>query len=99
MAGTIEGGRAAAETIKKKYGVGYYSKIGARGGKKSRNGGFASMLLDSNGLTGPQRAITAGAKGGSISRRGPSRNLEEAIDNAIEPAKSPSGWHRLKFKK
>ena len=99
MAGTIDGGRAAAKTIKKKYGTDFYAKIGASGGRKSRNGGFASMLLDSNGLTGPQRAITAGIKGGSISRRGPSRNLEEAIDNAVEPAKSPSGWHRLKFKK
>ena len=39
MAGTVQGGKLAAETIKKKYGPGFYVKIGAEGGKISRGGG------------------------------------------------------------
>ena len=40
MAGTLEGGRKAAETNKKKYGEDFYRNIGAKGGGKSRTGGF-----------------------------------------------------------
>jgi len=41
----------------------YMQNIGSKGGKLSVGGGFA------DGEAGRQRAIVAGAKGGSISRR------------------------------
>lgn len=60
MAGTKAGGRAAAETNKKRYGGDFYAKIGAVGGKKGRTGGFYANR---------ELARIAGAKGGRISRR------------------------------
>jgi general stress protein YciG len=60
MAGTKAGGKAAAETNKKKYGADFYAKIGAAGGKKGRKGGF---------FANRDLARAAGAKGGRISRR------------------------------
>lgn len=69
MAGTKNGGRAAAATNKKKYGADFYAKIGASGGKKGRTGGFASAKKGDDGLTGRERAAIAGARGGRISRR------------------------------
>lgn len=70
MAGTKEGGAAAAATNKQKYGADFYAKIGAKGGVKSRNGGFGSQAVGIDGLTGLERARQAGAKGGKTSRRG-----------------------------
>ena len=67
MAGTKQGGQAAAATNKKKYGSDFYAKIGAKGGKKGRTGGFAAN---------PELARVAGAKGGKISRRGKSKKAE-----------------------
>lgn len=61
MAGTKEGGKAAAITNKKKYGADFYVKIGAIGGKLGRTGGFYANR---------ELARIAGAKGGTISRRG-----------------------------
>ena len=61
MAGTKAGGMAAAATNKAKYGSDFYSKIGAKGGKLGRTGGFAANK---------DLARQAGAKGGRISRRG-----------------------------
>lgn len=61
MAGTVDGGRAAAATNKSKYGADFYARIGAIGGKKGRTGGFYANR---------ELARTAGAKGGRISRRG-----------------------------
>lgn len=43
---------------------------GAKGGRQSNTGGFASDKRGADGLTGRERAAIAGAKGGSISRRG-----------------------------
>jgi general stress protein YciG len=60
MAGTKEGGKAAAATNRAKYGADFYSKIGAKGGKKGRTGGF---------FADRELARLAGAKGGRISRR------------------------------
>lgn len=60
MAGTKQGGKAAAETNKKRYGSDFYAKIGAVGGKKGRTGGF---------FANRELAREAGAKGGRISRR------------------------------
>lgn len=60
MAGTKAGGRAAAATNKNKYGKDFYAKIGAKGGKLGRTGGFYANR---------ELARQAGAKGGRISRR------------------------------
>jgi general stress protein YciG len=60
MAGTIQGGKAAATTNKTKYGSDFYAKIGAKGGKKGKTGGF---------FANRELARAAGAKGGRISRR------------------------------
>ena len=42
MAGTNIGGKQAALTNKERHGEDFYKKIGAKGGHKSRGGGFAS---------------------------------------------------------
>ena len=55
MAGTKAGGLKAAQKDPN-----FYAKIGAKGGKNGRTGGFAAN---------PQLARVAGAKGGRISRR------------------------------
>lgn len=61
MAGSIAGGKKAAQTNMSKFGSDFYKRIGALGGKKSKTGGFAS----SHNL-----AVVAGRKGGQISKRG-----------------------------
>ena len=70
MPGTKQGGKLAAKTNKDRHGPDFYKRIGAKGGAVGNTGGFASNLVDENGLTGPQRASIAGAKGGAKSRRG-----------------------------
>jgi general stress protein YciG len=60
MAGTKAGGVKAAQTNKTKHGSDFYAKIGAKGGKMGRTGGFAAN---------PELARIAGRKGGLISRR------------------------------
>jgi len=60
MPGTREGGMKAAQTNKKLYGREFYVRIGAEGGKRSTNGGFAAN---------PELARIAGAKGGRASRK------------------------------
>lgn len=69
MAGTKAGGEAAAITNKKLYGPDFYAKIGAKGGRLSRDGGFASTAVGRDGMTGRERARIFGAIGGKISRR------------------------------
>lgn len=69
MPGTINGGRKAAETNKKKYGKDFYARIGAVGGKKGTTGGFAANR---------ELARVAGAKGGRISRRRKTIEVVEA---------------------
>lgn len=60
MAGTRQGGKAAAEKNKKKYGSDFYAKIGSKGGRRGHTGGFyASRDL----------ARYAGSIGGRVSRR------------------------------
>lgn len=60
MAGTKQGGRLAAQKNKSKYGSDFYAKIGAKGGKLGRTGGF---------FANRELARLAGTKGGRISRR------------------------------
>lgn len=70
MAGTKEGGMKARATNLAKYGEDYYARIGRKGGQNGCTGGFASDKIGADGLTGFERAKIAGAKGGSLSRRG-----------------------------
>lgn len=71
MAGTKEGGQAAAQTNKKKYGPDFYREIGRKGGKLGTTGGFATeiecfcSLIDAPHF----KKNCAGKKGGMISRR------------------------------
>lgn len=68
MAGNSKGGKlAAAKNLARD--PDFYAKIGAKGGKNGKTGGFASNVVGEDGLTGAQRARIAGAKGGRISRR------------------------------
>ena len=60
MAGTVSGGKAAANTNKLKYGDDFYKRIGALGGMKGTTGGFYANR---------ELARIAGAKGGRKSRR------------------------------
>lgn len=75
MAGTKIGGKRTKETILKKYGEDYYSRIGAEGGKKGHTGGFAydgrtrvEKLLGKR-TVGSMRAEYFGRLGGRISKR------------------------------
>lgn len=70
MAGTKAGGKKMSETIKSKYGLDFWQKVGARGGRKGTTGGFASNKVGADGLTGKQRASLVGQKGGRKSSRG-----------------------------
>ena len=64
------GGKKTTMTNKAKYGEDFYKTLGAQGGKaKGVAKGFASEKLDSNGLTGRQRAEIHGARGGRKSRK------------------------------
>lgn len=74
MTGTKAGAQKAKATIKLKYGEDHYQRIGRIGGKVlTPTGGFASEKIGEDGLSGRQRAKIAGAKGGSISKRGPAK--------------------------
>lgn len=59
MAGTVAGGKAAAETNKAKYGGNFYALIGSRGGKKGHTGGFYANR---------ELASLAGSKGGKLAK-------------------------------
>lgn len=72
MAGTKIGGLKARDKNLAK-DPDFYGKIGKKGGANSRTGGFASNSRGKDGLTGRERAQIAGAKGGTISRRGPAK--------------------------
>lgn len=62
MAGSKDGGRAAAATNKLKYGADFYQRIGAIGGSvpTAKKKGFAANR---------ELARIAGARGGKVSRR------------------------------
>ena len=67
MAGTKAGGKKAAQKNLAKH-PNIYAKIGAKGGRNGRTGGFAAN---------PALARIAGAKGGRISRRGKSKKVAQ----------------------
>lgn len=64
MSGTRAGGLKARETNLANYGKDFYREIGRKGGQNGHTGGFAAN---------PELARIAGAKGGRISRRGPTK--------------------------
>lgn len=54
----------------------FYQEIGRKGGLAGRgqsDRGFGSTKRGKDGLTGPERARLAGAKGGRLSKRGPAK--------------------------
>lgn len=61
MAGTVSGSKGAAATNKEKYGEDFYSKIGSKGGRNGRTGGFHKNR---------ELAVIAGRRGGLKSKRG-----------------------------
>lgn len=89
MAGTKEGGRKAKMTNLAKHGEDFYARIGRKGGKLGTTGGFASEAVGADGLTGPERAKKAGAKGGHISKRGKAKNHAKQYHLASEVEDDP----------
>mgnify|MGYP001114104368 CR=1 FL=1 len=69
MAGTKAGGLKASATNRERHGEDFYCRIGRMGGQNGHTGGFAAMS--------PERRAECGRKGGSISRRGPSKCTAE----------------------
>lgn len=73
MPGNKAGGLKAKKTNIEKYGPDFYKRIGAKGGRNGKGvnyrGGFASLNIGEDGLTGSERAKIAGRRGGQISSR------------------------------
>ena len=80
MAGTVRGGKKAAETNKKFHGDDFYKKIGAIGGRNGHTGGFA--YSKAHGLT---THIEAGRKGGKISRKPKQNILDKGFGVLLPP--------------
>ena len=88
MAGTVEGGRKAAATNRKKYGKEFYANIGRKGGRNGHTGGFAAN---------PELAKIAGAIGGRKSKRGPAKRGGRVVDasyteDQLERIRNELGW-------
>lgn len=78
MSGTREGGRKAAATNKEKHGADFYRNIGRQGGSKSHR--------ETRPFTvNPELARAAGAKGGKMGRRGPSKQPSKKKQVEIKP--------------
>lgn len=77
MAGTKAGGLKAREKNLAK-NPNFYKEIGAKGGLKSRGGGFASITVcNCNVIDGSHiKSQCSGVKGGRISRRKPVKEIE-----------------------
>lgn len=75
MSGTRAGGLKTKAKVIARFGKDYYRQMGHIGGRNGTTGGFACLDTGADGLTGPERARVAGAKGGKISRRGPARPI------------------------
>ena len=76
MVGTKAGGLKARNTNLKKYGTDFYKNIGRMGGSISTTGGFASLKVGKDGLTGPERARIVAAIGGARGSRKGVKNGE-----------------------
>lgn len=74
MAGTVAGGKLAAQKNKEKYGEDFYKNIGAKGGKMSTpRGGFGAVCVREDCPVSEEHlyGMCFGAKGGKISKRPP----------------------------
>lgn len=91
MSGTKAGGLKARERNLEKYGPDFYKRIGAKGGRNGKTGGFASDVVGDDGLTGKERAKIAGAKGGKISRRGPAKDDIEKLEAILQEEAKKNG--------
>lgn len=83
MSGTAVGGRSAAATNKKRYGRSFYKRIGSMGGTQTYKSGKLASYGFANNI---ERARAAGAKGGTISRRGKAYKTlveETAVEEAL----------------
>ena len=69
MTEVLSGGKKAAIANLKR-NPNHYREIGKIGGSRGTTGGFNSIKIGADGLTGRQRAIIAGRKGGLKSKRG-----------------------------
>lgn len=88
MSGTVAGGLKAKKTITERHGSDWYKKIGAIGGRNGHSGGFsADGRVGKDGLTGPERARIAGAKGGAKSKRGKTKT-PHVTDEEVEEVKN-----------
>lgn len=85
------------KTMEAKYGSTheFMKRIGAKGGKLSTTGGFASGIVGADGLTGPERAKIAGSKGGKISKRGKAKAPRKDKGVKRGPRKEKGGWKWL----
>lgn len=84
MSGTITGGIKASQTNKERHGSDFYKRIGSKGGKRGKTGGFASN---------PELARTAGAKGGRTSARGLA--LKHMSDEQLSEREKRMELHKL----
>ena len=76
MAGNIQGGLKAKKTNMERHGASFYKDIGAKGGRASRTGGFASQVVGKDGMTGKERDMKVGSIGGKISRRTSNKEIK-----------------------
>lgn len=89
MAGTKKGGKKAAKVNKAKYGKDFYSKIGKKGGRIGRNGGFAKRVKCGCALIPDfihETQQCAGLKGGLKSRikKKPKDVAERVVQQAVQ---------------
>jgi hypothetical protein len=70
MSGNREGGLKAYKENIRKHGKDYYKRLGAMGGRASGTGGFASLKVGKDGLTGAERAKKWAKIAGSLGKRG-----------------------------
>lgn len=108
MAGSKAGGAKAAATNKEKYGPDFYRNIGKLGGHNGRTGGFASEKIGKDGLTGHERAVHAGRKGGLNSSRASVTNMSKSLKEELKRQREeerrsfqegfhePKGWDKVK---
>jgi len=69
LSGSKAGGIKMKATLLKRLGseeavLAFRQESGRKGGSKSRNGGFGSQVVGKDGLTGRERAIVVGKRGG-----------------------------------
>lgn len=77
-------------------------ELGRKGGRHGRTGGFNSDKVGKDGLTGRERAKIAGAKGGSISKRGPAKHSAtktKKVAPKTEPNTTPVTKYHVKEQK